>query len=86
MKENKDILYLSMVGSAFLNAILLLFSTFYMAKEHSTLSYFGTFSCVLIIAYSYFLEERIGISKKMIGLKSIVSMLVFLVGLAFLTH
>ena len=84
LQENKFSLYFSMLLGAIGTVVILLFSTMYMVKEQNSFGYIGTFGFLLVIIYINFLEERAGISTKLIWIKSIVSMILFISFLYFL--
>ena len=77
MKGNKLSLYINMLLGAIGSVTILLFSTMYMLEEQNSFGYIGTFGFLLIIIYINYLEKRAGISTKLIGIKAVVSMILF---------
>lgn len=74
--ENQEILYFPMLLGSIGSAVLLLVSLMYMQEQQDT-AYLGIFGFLLTTAYINYLEEKAGISNKLIWIKAILSMIIF---------
>ena len=78
MQGEKFSLFFNMILGAIGSVTILLFSTMYLLKEQNSFGYIGTFGFLLIIIYINYLEKKAGISTKLIWIKAVGSMILFL--------
>ena len=79
LKENKQALYFNMILGTIGSILIVLAAMRYMIKENDYIGYINIFlGFLLMISYINYLEKKAGISKKLIWIRVIVSMILFL--------
>ena len=87
LKENKQALYFNMILGTIGPVLIFLAAVRYMIKENDYIGYISIyFGFLLTITYINYLEKRAGISKKLIWIRIIVSIILALSFSYFLLH